>query len=173
MQQVFLLTHLPVLLHRLHDRVLHQITRLVRRRLIGEDVQLDPASVRCWLLLFAAQHRPVFRPHLYEIVNTLPYEAIMLRLEQGVEIIGLGWDGCAGVDDVFLLLVDVFEIFGLVLHLELLLVGVEEGLLQGEVVENGVVWTCQRVEEGVELLLGPSIVDVELLLLVVFVDHLK
>jgi hypothetical protein len=97
----------------------------------------------------------------------------MLRLKQGVEIIGLSWDSCACIDNVFLLLIDVFEIFGLVLHLELLLVGVEKGFLEGEMVEDGIVWTCQWIEEGVELLFSSTVIDIELLLFVVFVDHLK
>jgi hypothetical protein len=102
----------------------------------------------------------------------LPKKTFVVRLVDGVEVVGLGVDGSALVDNFLFLPVNVLKVLGLVPGLECLEVRVEVEVFHSEVIEEGIGRASERVEEGVELLFGASIVDVVLqLLLLLLLDH--
>lgn len=100
----------------------------------------------------------------------MPEETFIVRLVDGVEVVGLRVDGSALIDNLLFLPIDVFKVFGFIPGLECLLFGVVVEVFEGEVVEEGIGWSGEWVEEGVELLFGAAVVDVVFQLLLLL-DH--
>lgn len=63
---------------------------------------------------------------------------------------------------VFLLLVDVLEVFRLILGLETIVFGIKVEVFSLEMVEERVSWSCEWVQECVEFIFGAAVVDVVL-----------
>lgn len=76
----------------------------------------------------------------------------------------------AAIDHLFLLLVDVLEVLEVVGDLEVVLLGLEVDVLELQVVEDGIIRSGERVQKGIELLLGAAIENVVLKLLLLL-DH--
>ena len=85
-------------------------------------VKLNNIKLHSTLLALRLWGRPLntfaFGPHFDEVVDALPDETVVVRLEDRVEVVGLCGLQYAFIDDIFFLFIDVFEIFGLILYFE-------------------------------------------------------
>jgi hypothetical protein len=173
MDQILFLAHIPVLLRLQLNSPLYYLLRFIAGILVVDNVQLYSGLLVCHLFLFRLRNRVVLGPHFNKAGNVLPKKTFIIGHEQGVEVVGLGGDESARVDDFLFLLIDVFKVLRLVLHFETFALCVEVEMLLIEVVEDGVGRPSQRVEESVELLFSAAVVDVVFELLLFLLDHIK
>lgn len=103
-------------------------------------------------------------------MHILPNEALVIRLVDRVEVVGVVGREAAAIDHLFLLLVDVLEVLEVVGDFEVVLLGLEVDVLELQVVEDGIIRSGERVQKGIELLLGAAIENVVLKLLLLL-DH--
>lgn len=125
MKQILLLATFPVVFELGYNRILDLLSHLVRRVLVGYDLHFYLAFVGLAVLLLL-----LLGPHLSEVVDALPDEAVILGLENRVEVVGLCGLQNAFVSDFFFLLVDVLKISWLVQHIECLVVHIKEHLFE-------------------------------------------
>ena len=156
MDQVLVLADLPVVLERSCHGVIYHLSGLVVTAFILDHLQLN-----LLLLLLALLVRLSLRgPHLHEVVDALPHEAIVVRLKQGIEVVGLSGQQSALVDNILLLTIDVFEVLRLIPDLIAFLLRLNLGLDHVQVVKEGALGPRERVEESREFFPGAPEVDV-------------
>lgn len=168
--QIFLPADLPVLLDLVYYCIIDDFLALVCTAVKIDGLQLHHALSPRDFLLLILRHLPIPRPHLHKIMHILPNEALVIRLVDRVEVVGVVGREAAAIDHLFLLLVDVLEVLEVVGDFEVVLLGLEVDVLELQVVEDGIIRSGERVQKGIELLLGAAIENVVLKLLLLL-DH--
>ena len=149
MNQIFLFTHLPILLHFCCYYIIQHISYFIVRMLEFNNINLHLALCFLLFLLFISYWNSFWlRSHLHEMIYTLPNKAIVLRLKSWIEIVRLCWQQGTFVYYLLTLPLNILEILRRILNLKWFFLLIIRSLLDIHMVKERTIRSTQWIQKS-------------------------